>query len=185
MSSGRRSGEWILNGLTVVALAAAFGLVVRDRVVPALRETRIVDPGERIPTGIQLRDLTTGDTVALESLAPATILVFLTTCPACERSTPAWREAVERAPGSRLIAVSVGNDPDADAWTARELPGTTTFQPLDTARFLSVLRIPVVPAAFSIGNDGRMLDRREGVLGPDDAWTLLTAPLDRGTAAGR
>ncbi len=185
MSPGRRSMDWMLNGLTVVALALAFGLVARDRVIPALRESRVVDPGELLPTGIRLRDLTTGDTVALESLAPATFLVFLTTCPACERSTPAWREAIDRAPGSRLIAVSVGDDPDADAWTARELPGTITLQPLDTAEFLSVLRIPVVPAAFAIGRDGRMLDRREGVLDPEGARTLLTAPLARGPTAGR
>lgn len=186
MRSGRRSGDWILNGLTVLALAAAIGFIVRDRVLPALRETRIVDPGERIPEGIRLRNLTTGDTVALESLVPATILVFLTTCPACERATPAWREAVERAPGSRLIAVSVGPDSDADVWTARELPaGTMTLQPLDTPGFLRTLRVAVVPAAFAVGKDGRMVDRREGVLGPDDAWTLLTVPFDRGTAAER
>ena len=184
MSSGRRSMDWMLNGLTVIALAVAFGLVARDRVIPALRERRIVDPGEQVPAGIQLRDLSTGDTLTLGSLAPATLLVFLTTCPSCERSTPAWREALERAPDSRLIAVSVGTDPDAAAWTARELPGMTTLRPLDTAGFLSALRIRVVPTAFTVGITGRMLDRREGVLSPDDAWTLLTAPHARGTNAG-
>ena len=184
MGSGRKSMDWMLNGLTVVALAVAFGLVARDRVMPALRERRIVDPGEQVPAEIQLRDLSTGDTLTLVSLAPATVLVFLTTCPACERSTPAWREAISRSPDSRLIAVSVGNDPEAAAWTARELPGMITLQPLDTAEFLSALRIHVVPTALTVGVDGRMLDRREGVLSPDDAWTLLTAPLTRGTHAG-
>ena len=57
MGSGRRSMDWMLNGLTVIALAVAFGLVARDRVIPALRERRIVDPGEQVPAGIQLRDL--------------------------------------------------------------------------------------------------------------------------------
>ena len=184
MGSGRRSMDWILNGLTVVALAVAGGLVARDRVIPALHESRVVDPGEQIPDRIQLRDLATGDTLALDGLAPATVLVFLTTCPACERSTPSWREALGRAPDSRLIAVDVGNAPDATAWTARELPGMMTVRPLDVAEFLSVLRIGVVPTAFSIGIEGRMLDRREGVLTPDDAWTLLTAPLARGPSAG-
>jgi hypothetical protein len=60
----------------------------------------------------------------------------------------------------------------------------TTLQPLDTAGFLSALRIRVVPTAFTVGIDGRMLDRREGVLNAEDAWTLLTAPLARGTHAG-
>lgn len=184
MSSGRRRMDWLLNGLTVVALAVAIGLVARDRVVPALRERRIVDPGERIPAGILLRNLSTGDTVTLGSLAPATILVFLTTCPACGSSTPAWREALGRAPDSKLITVAVGNHPDAAAWTARELPGMPTLQPLDMAGFLGALRIQVVPTAFSIGIDGRMLDRREGVLSPDEAWTLLTTPLARERHAG-
>jgi len=184
MGSGRKRTELLLNGMTVIALAVAFGLVARDRVLPALRERRIVDPGERVPSGILLRDLSTGDTVTLGSLAPAAALVFLTTCPACERSTPAWREALERAPGSRLITVAVGNHPDAVGWTNRELPGMKTLQPLDLAGFLSALRIQVVPTAFSVGPDGRMLDRREGVLTSDEAWTLLMAPHARGTQAG-
>ena len=80
--------------------------------------------------------------------------------------------------------MSVGADPDAAAWTARELPGMTTLQPLDTAGFLSALRIRVVPTALTVGITGRMLDRREGVLSPDDAWALLTAPHARGKHAG-
>ncbi len=174
----------MFNGLTVIALLVAAGLVARDRVMPALRDRRIVDPGEQIPTGLLLRDISTGDTVNLGSLSPAAVLVFLTTCPACERSTPAWREALGRAPDSRLIAVSIGDGQDAAAWTARELQGVTTLQPLDTAEFLTALRIHVVPTVFTVGVHGRMLDRREGVLSPDEAWTLLTAPLARGTDAG-
>ena len=184
MGTGRIRMESLLNGLTAVALAVALGFVIRDRVAPTLRERRIVDPGERIPGGILLRDLSTGDTVPLASLAPATVLVFLTTCPACESSTPAWREALDRAPGSHLITVAVGDHPDARAWTARELPGMTTLEPLDVAGFLGSMRIRVVPTAFSVGADGRMLDRREGVLSPEDARTLLLAPRSRGTQAG-
>lgn len=184
MGKGRNRVESLLNGLTVVALVVALGFVARDRVAPALQERRIVDPGERIPGGILLRDLSTGDTVTLAGLAPSTVLVFLTTCPACERSTPAWREALARAPGSRLITVAVGDHPDARAWTARELPGMTALEPLDVAGFLGTMRIRVVPTAFSVGADGRMLDRREGVLSPEDARTLLMAPRSRGTQAG-
>ena len=184
MGTCRIRMESLLNGLTAVALAVALGFVIRDRVGPALRERRIVDPGERIPGGILMRDLSTGDTVPLADLAPATVLVFLTTCPACESSTPAWREALARAPGSRLITVAVGDHPDAQAWTAREFPGTATLEPLDVAGFLSTMRIQVVPTAFSVGADGSMLDRREGVLGPEDALTLLMAPRSRGTQAG-
>jgi hypothetical protein len=183
MSIGRNKVDVLLNGMTLIALAVACGLVTRDRILPALRERKIVDPGDRVPAGMLLRNLSTGDTVDLGGLVPATFLVFLTTCPACESSTPAWRDALGRAPESRLITVAVGDHPDAVAWTARELPGRTTLQPLDVAGFLNALRIRVVPTAFSIGTEGRMLDRRAGILSPHDAWKLLTAPHDRGTPA--
>jgi hypothetical protein len=175
MKMTRRRIEPLLNLITVLALVLASGLLVRDRILPAIRESRIVDPGESIPDGLRLLDLATGDTVELADLAPVTSLALLTACPSCERSAPAWRRALE-APGkdaSRFIAIAIREDPGTRDWLLRELPGTRAFQPVDTDRFLNLLRIEVVPTVLTIGDDRRLEHRREGVLTPDEAASLL------------
>ncbi len=177
MTRSRKVLEWAINGLTAAALAAALGLVMGERVIPAVRASRFVDPGERIPRDLLLRDLSTGDTVALVDLAPATFLAFLSTCPACESAAPAWRSALEQPGRGRLIAMAVGDEPDGLEWAARELPeGIAVLQPLSTPKLLSALRIRLVPTALAVGPAGTLLDRVEGVIGQDRARRLLALP---------
>ncbi len=186
MENPIRSRESLLNLVTVLALLLAVGLVIRDRILPALEERRVVDPGEAVPMGLRLQDMTTGDTVELASLAPVTSLAFLASCPSCERSAPAWREALQ-APGgdaSRFIAIAIREEPGTLGWLQRELPGTRAFRPINAERFLERLRIEVVPTVLAIGSDGRLARRLTGVIPTEEAGALLleNAARARGTA---
>ena len=169
--------EWMLNAATFLALAVALGLVIRDRVIPAIREPRRVDPGEPIPADLRMRDLTTGDTVSLVDFAPATVVAFLPTCPACERAAPAWRSALASRPGGRLVALAAGDGANDLAWARRELPGSVAvLAPLDPSRVLSALRIRLVPTALVVGSQGTLLARAEGVIDMERARQLLALP---------
>jgi hypothetical protein len=180
------AAETVLNLLTVLALLLAGGLIARDRVLPWIREHRQVDPGDRVPGGLLLRNLPTGDTVRLVDLSPLTFLVFLSTCPSCERATPAWREALRAAePGpDRFAAISLGAGSGAVDWVAKELPGVRLLEPLDRSRFATRLGIGVVPTVIAIGDDGRLIERREGVLEPAEARALLHASPPRAPGTG-
>lgn len=165
---------WLLNGSTGLVLVAAAGLLVRDRVVPSLRERSIADPGERVPEELRVLDLARGDTIALGALGPATLLAVLSTCPACERSAPAWREALARSPG-RLGVLLLGEAEGEADWAAREIPGATALLPLDRPELVRRLRIRVVPTTLAISAEGTLLVRREGPLSPDEAADLLAS----------
>ncbi|MDT8435548.1 MAG: hypothetical protein RRA92_02215 [Gemmatimonadota bacterium] len=160
------------NILTALLLALALGLLARDRLLPALAEWRAVDPGEGIPADLKAVREATGDTVALRALAPATILAVLPTCPACERSAPAWRTAA-RAGGGRLHVLVLGGAPGS--WAADHLPEASVLTPLDEPALLERLRIRVVPTALVLAADGSLRARDEGVL-PDERIAALLAP---------
>lgn len=170
-----RSKEALLNLVTVLALLLAAGLTFRERILPALREYSVVDPGEAVPSGLRLEDLTTGDTVELVDLAPVTSLAVLASCPSCERSAPVWREALEAAgiDGIRFIAIAIREEPGTRVWLQRQLPGIRAFRPVEADRFLDLLRIEVVPTVLTIGDDGRLTRRLEGAIPPGEATALL------------
>lgn len=186
MDRDGKTSEAVLNLLTVLALLSAAALLLHDRGLPAIRDLRRVDPGQPVPGGLRLRELPTGDTVQLADLSPLTFLVFLSTCPSCERSTPAWREALdpEATAPQRFAAVTLGDGPGAVEWVSKELPGVRLLEPLDRQRFAARLGIDVVPTAIAIGTDGRMIERREGVLEPEEVRALLHASTTRAPGTG-
>lgn len=188
----RARGSWLRrlgNAVTGLTLVGAVALLVRDRALPALREREVADPGEAVPAEILALDLVSGDTVALRDAGPTALLAVLSTCPACERSADAWREALTQAPG-RLRLLLVGDSPDTEAaWAARRIPGAIPLVPLDREEALRRLRIRAVPTAVSISLDGVLLARREGGVSAEEARRILaaldprspqSAPLDRG-----
>ena len=115
MDRDGKTSETVLNLLTVLALLSATALLFHDRGLPAMRDLQRVDPGQRVPGGLRMRELPTGDPIRLVDLSPLTLLGFLSTCPSCERSTPAWREALksEVPDPPRFAAVSLGDGPGA------------------------------------------------------------------------
>jgi hypothetical protein len=180
---------WAGNAATGAVLLGAVALLVRDRALPALRERAVADPGEEVPSELRALDLERGDTVALREVGPGALLAVLSTCPACERSAGAWREALGDAPG-RLRLLLLGDPPEAEAaWAARTIPGAVPLVPLDRYETLRRLRIRAVPTALTISSDGVLLARREGRVSAEDAVRILatvaprtaeTAPLDPG-----
>jgi len=185
MDRDGRVRETVLNLLTVLALLSAAALLLHDRGLPAIRDLLRVDPGQTVPGDLRLRKLPTGDTVRLADLSPLTLFVFLSTCPSCERTTPAWREALdsERSDPRRFAAITL-DGPGAVAWASQELPGVPLLEPLDRRRFTARLGIEVVPTAIAIGTDGRMIQRREGVLEPAEIRALLHASTARAPGTG-
>ncbi len=174
---GHRRHGWrtlLLDGLTGLLLAAALALLVRERLLPALAEREIADPGERIPADLLLVDAATGDTLALRDAGPVVLLAVLSTCPSCERAMPAWRRAVA-ASGVRIRALLVGDGESEAAWAAERLPGAAPLRPADPGPFLRRTRIRVVPTALAIGPDGRLLARREGILNANEIEALRSA----------
>jgi hypothetical protein len=171
-------GSWIArlgNAATGLVLVGAVALLAYDRALPALRERSVADPGEPVPEELLALDLERGDTVSLADTGPATLLAVLSTCPACERSAGAWREALAETPG-RLLLLLVGESPDAEAaWAARLIPGAVALLPLDRPETLRRLRIRTVPTAVSISPDGELLSRREGGISSDEARRILAA----------
>jgi hypothetical protein len=179
--------ETILNGFTLLVLAVAVALLVRDRVLPAVRERSLLDPGDRLPLGLVLRDISSGDSIELSDLAPVTVFVFLSSCPTCGQATPAWRAALNSAKRSnqrRFAAVTLGEPTDAREWAASELPGVRVLEPVSRSRFISLLRIDAVPTVLVVGDDGRLMERREGILEPDEARALLDDASSRRRRSG-
>ena len=181
-----RSGEVLLNLATVIALLLAAGLLLRDRVLPALEERRVVDPGEVVPGDLRMLDLRTGDTVELAALAPVTSLAFLSSCPSCARSATAWRDALltSGSDTNGFVAIAIREEPGTRNWLKRKLPGTRAFRPVDAGRFTTLLRIEVVPTVLAIGRNGRLVERRPGVIPPAEAVAMLRESTARapGTA---
>lgn len=171
-------------GTALMALSAV-ALVAEDRLLPAWRESRVVEPGERVPAELAVRALAAGDTLALAAAAPTLLLFYRSDCPACARALPAWRRLVDRG-GGRLRALAVGLEEEtaALAWVRAELPRALGVRPVEPTRFLDRLGVRRVPTTVLVGADDRLLHRRSGVPTAAEVRRLLAlagarAPVPR------
>lgn len=172
MGATRRQRLMDLGTAAMVVAAAA--LVAEDRVVPAWRASRVVEPGERVPAGLSVRSLAAGDTLRVDAAVPTLLLFYRSDCPACGRAAPAWRRLVDRG-GGRLRALAVGLEAEepALAWVRTELPRALGVRPVAPREFLGRLRVRRVPTTMLVGADGRLLHRRSGVPTAADVRRLL------------
>lgn len=159
-----------LNSATWLLTAGAVALVVHERVVPWVRETAIVDPGESVSEP-DLRDASTGDSVRFVRGVPTLVLVFRSTCPACQRALPGWREAM-RSGAWQVLAVGLESVPAAAAYVGSNLPGARLVRPASPQEFTWKYRIRVVPTTLAIDREGRLALRRAGPLEADDLADL-------------
>jgi hypothetical protein len=85
---------------------------------------------------------------------------------------------------NRFVAIAIREEPGTRDWLNRELPGTRAFRPVDAGRFTRLLRIEVVPTVLAIGKNGRLLERRPGVITAAEAVAMLreSTARARGTA---
>lgn len=162
MAAKRR--QRLLDLGTALMVVAAAALVAEDRLLPAWRAARVVEPGERVPAHLSVRALATGDTMAVVAGVPTLLLFYRSDCPACERAAPGWRRLVERGGGRlRTLAAGLEEEEAALAWVRAELPRALGVKPVGGADFLRRLRVRRVPTTVLVGADGRLLHRRSAV----------------------
>jgi len=159
---------------TGLMLLAAIVLLVGDRLRPAWRSARAVEVGGLVPTGLQVRSLAAGDTLSVAGNGPTLLLFFRSDCPACARNLEAWRELLARA-GDRVRPLAAGLEPPAPAltWVRERLPRALAVRPVEPSDLLGRLAVRRVPATLLVGPGGRLLFRRDGVLGPAGLDSLL------------
>lgn len=155
-----------------VLAAGTLALVVRERLVPWIKEAAIVDPGDVATRRLSLTDASTGDPVTLEPGAATLLLVFRSTCSACERAAPAWRAL---AGSGDWTVLGVGLEPRAEAaaYVRSRLAGTRLVVPENSADFTRNFRIQVVPTTLLIDREGRLVLRRAGPLERSDLEEIL------------
>ncbi len=177
----RRSARWnvALNmGTAVVALAAA-GTVVNDRLVPAWRDRQRLDPGDRVPAHLAFERLADGKTLLLPSDRPVLLLVFRSTCPACQRIAPSWAGLAEAVRDRAwALAVALEEPEPALAYALSRLPGTIPVRPVSKGSFVDLFRIPAVPTTLVIDGAGRLRLRRVGPLGAAEQEGIRSLVMD-------
>lgn len=175
MRRGEKPGiELWLNGATAVLLVVGCALLFRDRLLPAWRDLQVVEVGDEVPDDLTLVSLPSRDTTAFEDLRPGLLLYFQSTCPACARNLPAWRRLMEeRPPGLPAVAVGLEEALPALGYVREELPGAAAARPADRSRMTRLMGVEAVPTTQLVGEDGRLLWSRSGVLSASDVGRIL------------
>lgn len=180
-TSGGRGWRRILDLGTGIVVASALALLIHDRVLPEIHRRSEVEVGEGIPGDLRYRLLAGGGTVSAAVPGPALHLVFQSTCPACARTLPRWRELLSARPGIRAYGVGIEDDGAALAYVQEHLPTAVSVRPVSEEDYLRLLRIRVVPTTLVTDRDGRLILRRSGILAPADVEAVL-AELDPNAA---
>jgi hypothetical protein len=178
-----KNARRLLDGALALALGAAAVVATRERVLPLWREVRAVDPGERLPGTVRLVSAG-GRPLRPGARGPAVLFLYLSTCPACDRAAPAYREMTAALPG-RVWAVALSAGPDETAWARARVPGARRARLLRPTASLELLRIDRVPATLVVDSEGRLRFRRVGSLRPGDVERIrdLAGPSPRSEAA--
>jgi peroxiredoxin len=148
------------------ATAAPQGLAPGDRVAPfdvldATGATRRVDFGDGFPRTL--------------------LLVFSSTCPACESNMPIWRELLSRPLSPSLRVVGIQTDAKEQASPDPALP-FAVFR-VDRSRRAPLDRIPYVPTTIVLDPRGQVIAAWSGVLGERERSEVarqLEAPATSG-----
>lgn len=96
------------------------------------------------------------------------LLVFTTSCPACQENIPSWVELWERYQRDyEIVGVSV-DEPEATVdYVARNLLPFPVVVPDDSEGFPRRYGIPGVPHTLWLSPEGRVREVWGGILGPD------------------
>lgn len=171
--AGPTYDRW-LSVATAAVLLLAVAMLVRDRVLPAWRAMRVVEVGERVPDGLELVALASGDTMRLAALRPTLLLHFQSGCPACRRNLPAWQRLVDgRPPGLRALASGLEPAASALAYAREHLPRALAVRPADRDHAVHLLGLTAVPTTQLISGGGELLWSRSGVLSDADVAGVL------------
>jgi hypothetical protein len=168
---GRNPWQLCLDiGVGMVAVLA-LSLLVRERVLPWIADLSVLDPGDTVGDPPALIEARTGDSMHVESGSDHLLLVFRSTCPACERNIPTWQGLA--ADGDWLTtAVGLEARETARSYAAPRLPTARVAVPTDVEEFTRRFRIGVVPTTLLIDREGRLVARHAGPLEDSDVVSL-------------
>lgn len=176
-----RAWNAALNLGTAVVVVAALGLFARERLWPSWRDRALVDVGDRLPAGLAFENLATGDTIRIARGRPTLVLVFRSTCPACERNLPAWQALARRTgDGARLLAVPMEEAEPGLAFARRHLPSAVPARPLEPDAFIRDLQLRAVPTTLFVDGEGRLQLRLSGRLASSDLERLAALVREAG-----
>jgi peroxiredoxin len=119
-----------------------------------------------------------GDSLVLGDPEPGTadLLVFLpTTCPACEETLPAVRSLTERlgsASDVHVAGIFLDSASDVRAYREQHDLSIPAVSMLDR-RTVSLFRVGIVPLAVVVGDEGRVVHARPGVMDAEAAVDSL------------
>ncbi len=167
----RRRREVALDILVGLVGVMALFFVIRERVVPWVAERAVVDPGEAVKVAPELIDAETGDSLPFRRDADNLLLVFRSTCPACQRTAPAWNDLAGSEPWL-TTAIGLESRETAAAYGSLRLPAARVAIPMDIHRFTTRFRIDVVPTTLLIDRAGRLVARHAGPLEESDVEAL-------------
>ena len=112
---------------------------------------------------------------------PTLVLVFRSTCPACERTAPTWKALSESVASHASIAVVNSEEHSVvQTWLRRhDITADVAVVAVDGGQGLvSTWGFPGVPVTIAVGKDGRILAAHLGILS-DGAASELRAALTR------
>ena len=161
--AGRKRRELALDIVVGLVAIIALSFVVRERLIPWIAERSVVDPGEVVKNAPALIDAETGDSVSFRLDTPNLLLVFRSTCPACERTAPAWNRL---ATSEEWLTTAIGLEDleGAVTYASVHLPAARVAVPVDIDGFTRRFRIGVVPTTLVIDRGGRLVARHAGPL---------------------
>lgn len=170
MSSAKRfDGYSIFLHMALVGLAVlSLFLINQNRKLqqpPPPRASQL-EPGTELPP-LAVVDLENkGDTLQWAGTdRESLLLVFTTTCPACQENQKAWRslygQLEERVD---IVGISLSDPDSTKAYLkTHELPFPVVM-PADSKTFTSAFEISAVPTTIRIGRDGRAQESWLGLL---------------------
>jgi len=154
----------------------------------ALAQMHATEAPEGLAAGDMLAPFEVIDAEGASSLvefgegAPRTLLlVFSSTCPACQRNLPIWKELLSRPLPDSLRVVGIQTDAAEGASADPSLP-FPTFR-VDRSRGAPLDRIPYVPTTVVLDPQGNVVAAWSGVLAQGDQADLLRA-LELPASAG-
>jgi len=186
------SGRWFSTtlGLLAAALAVMVLLLARQNLALKHRLAEAAEGGAPAPSfevgerfeAPRLLDATGAPATPLadDGAAPALVLVFSSTCPACRATFGTWGDSARRAAelgvavvGIRLDAVP-GEDPRTTLPPAIDFP----VYAVDPASPGAMRKVRSVPTTVVLGADGRVAATWSGTLDADAAGALGIALRD-------
>ena len=120
--------------------------------------------------------LPTGDRTAADSLrGPGVTVVSLWSiwCEPCRRELPQLQDYASEHPDVAVVALNLGDTPDAVTSYAAELGLTLPIAIDDEARVSSALGVSSVPATLVIDRDGTVTAKHLGEIGVEDLENLV------------